>query len=128
MEIPVRFDADCGPDLEFVASLRNLDPEDVVRIFTERTYRVYMLGFLPGFAYLGEIDARLAAPRKDSPRLRVPRGSVGIAGRQTGVYPFASPGGWQIIGRTETEFLTPDGATPTLLQPGDTVRFYPTQS
>ncbi len=85
-----------------------------------------MLGFLPGFAYMGEIDERIAAGRKAKPRLKVPKGSVGIAGRQTGVYPLESPGGWQIIGRTNTEFFTPKAEKPTLLETGDSVKFYET--
>ena len=83
-----------------------------------------MLGFLPGFAYMGEIDARIHAPRGQTPRLEVARGSVGIAGRQTGIYSLASPGGWQIIGKTETKLFTPEAANPTFLQAGDLVKFY----
>jgi KipI family sensor histidine kinase inhibitor len=83
-----------------------------------------MLGFLPGFAYMGEVDASIATPRRDTPRVKVPKGSVGIAGRQTGIYPFESPGGWQIIGRTTEELFTPDDDTPCLFEPGDRVKFY----
>lgn len=82
-----------------------------------------MLGFLPGFSYMGEVDERIATPRKQTPRTLVPKGSIGIAGRQTGIYSLASPGGWQIIGRTEIEMFTPNGVYPTYLQAGDEVRF-----
>jgi len=124
IEIPVCFDDENALDLKFVAEINNLKPPEVIEIFTAKTYRVYMLGFLPGFAYLGEIDWRIAAPRKSAPRLRVPKGSVGIAGRQTGIYPLASPGGWQIIGKTDVELFTPNAESPTFLQAGDTVKFY----
>jgi KipI family sensor histidine kinase inhibitor len=83
-----------------------------------------MLGFLPGFAYMGEIDECLSVPRKAAPRLKVPRGSVGIAGRQTGIYPLASPGGWQIIGKTDLELFTPNRKNPTFLRAGDSIKFY----
>lgn len=124
IEIPVYFDEESAPDLRFVAETNNLLPGEVIEVFTNRIYRVYMLGFLPGFAYMGEIDARIAASRKTSPREKVPAGSVGIAGRQTGIYPLASPGGWQIIGRTDTRLFTPDGKDPTYLRAGDSVKFY----
>jgi len=84
-----------------------------------------MLGFLPGFTYMAEVDERIATPRKDAPRTAVPKGSIGIAGMQTGIYSLDSPGGWQIIGRTDLEMFTPDGENPTLLQPGDQVKFIP---
>ncbi|HLM01263.1 MAG TPA: 5-oxoprolinase subunit PxpB, partial [Pyrinomonadaceae bacterium] len=99
IEIPVSFAESSAPDLEFVAAENNLSRGKVIEIFLSKTYRVFMLGFLPGFAYLGETDERIAAPRKPVPRLKVPKGSVGIAERQTGIYPFESPGGWQIIGK-----------------------------
>jgi inhibitor of KinA len=124
IEIPVCFDTKFAPDLDFVAETANLNPQDVIDIFTAKTYRVFMLGFLPGFAYMGEVDARIAAPRRATPRLEVPRGSVGIAGAQTGIYSLASPGGWQIIGKTEMELFTPEHETPTFLQAGDSVKFY----
>ncbi len=124
IEIPVVFDSDSALDLEFVANSNNLCAERVIEIFTGKTYRVFMLGFLPGFAYLGEVDERIAVPRKDAPRQNVPRGSVGIAGRQTGIYPQASPGGWQIIGRTDFELYKPQQYPPTVLRAGDYVRFY----
>jgi inhibitor of KinA len=123
IEIPVDFDKEFALDLEFVASENNLSPEKVIEIFTSKTYRVYLLGFLPGFAYMGELDAQIATPRKDSPRKKVPKGSVGIAGRQTGIYSLESPGGWQIIGKTEVELFTPENENPTFLQAGDLVKF-----
>ena len=124
IEIPVSFDKEVALDLEFVATTNNLTPKEVIKIFTAQTYRVYMLGFLPGFAYMGEVNERIAASRKESPRLKVPQGSVGIAGRQTGIYSLASPGGWQIIGKTNVELFTPKADTPTFLQAGDLVKFY----
>jgi inhibitor of KinA len=124
VEIPVCFDEKFALDLNFVAEHNNLKPDKVIQIFTSKTYRVFMLGFLPGFAYMGEVDARIAAPRRQNPRLEVTKGSVGIAGRQTGIYPLASPGGWQIIGKTEIELFTPEAENPTFLQAGDLVKFY----
>lgn len=123
IEIPVNFDNESALDLEFVAERSGLNWDDVINIFTGTTYRVFMLGFLPGFAYLGEVDERIATPRRESPRLSVPRGSVGIAGKQTGIYSLESPGGWQIIGRTDTEMFKPIDESPCLLAPGDNVRF-----
>ena len=127
IKIPVSFDKEFAIDLEFIALTNNLMPKEVIEIFTAPTYRVYMLGFLPGFAYMGEVDDRIAAPRKESPRLKVPPGSVGITGKQTGIYSLASPGGWQIIGRTNVELFTPEAETPTFLQAGDLVKFYSTK-
>jgi len=124
IEIPVNFSKESALDLEFVASLNNLSPEKVIEIFTSQTYRVFMLGFMPAFAYMGEVDARIAAPRKQTPRLIVPKGSVGIAGRQTGIYPFDSPGGWQIIGKTDFGLFTPNAENPCALEAGDLVKFY----
>jgi inhibitor of KinA len=124
IEIPVFFDDECAPDLRAIAEFGGLAHDEVIDIFTSRIYRVYMLGFLPGFAYMGEVDSRIASPRKSTPRLQVPKGSVGIAGRQTGIYPFGSPGGWQIIGRTKMELFTPDDETPCFFAPGDHVKFY----
>ncbi len=124
IEIPVIFDADSALDLGAVAASCGLSVSEVIGIFLGRTYRVYMLGFLPGFAYLGDVDERIATPRRARPRFKTPKGSVGIAGRQTGIYPLESPGGWQIIGRTETELFTPFDESPSLLRAGDLVRFY----
>ncbi|HEX8197641.1 MAG TPA: 5-oxoprolinase subunit PxpB [Pyrinomonadaceae bacterium] len=124
VEIPICFDSEFAPDLNFIAAEKNLSSEEIIEIFLAETYRVFMLGFLPGFAYLGEVAEIIAVPRKQSPRLQVSAGSVGIAGRQTGVYSLASPGGWQIIGRTPLEMFNPDNQPPTVLQPGDRVRFH----
>lgn len=124
IEIPVSFAEENAPDLESVAARNNLTKEKVIEIFLEGTYRVFMLGFLPGFSYMGEVDERIAAPRRNVPRTRVEKGSVGIAGRQTGIYSLESPGGWQIIGRTPLELFTPEAETPTFLQAGDTVKFF----
>lgn len=123
IEIPVSFDNDSALDLEFVAEINNLKPKKVIEIFLSKIYKVFMLGFLPGFAYMGEIDERIVAPRKQTPRMKVPKGSVGIAGTQTGIYPLESPGGWQIIGRTDVELFTPHQKKPTLLNAGDLIRF-----
>ncbi len=126
IEIPICFDKESALDLDSVAAMNNLNAKHVTEIFLHETYRVYMLGFLPGFAYMGEVDERIAAPRKTSPCLKVPKGSVGIAGRQTGIYSLESPGGWQIIGRTNVELFTPEAESPTFLKAGDLVRFYET--
>ena len=125
IEIPSMFDEVSGPDLPLVAEKSGLSVNEVVELFTSSAYRVFMIGFLPGFAYMGEVDERIALPRKQQPRQVVPKGSIGIAGRQTGIYPLESPGGWQLIGRTEVELFTPYAERPTLLQPGDLVRFVP---
>jgi inhibitor of KinA len=124
IEIPVDFGATSALDIDFVAAHNNLSKERVIELFTAETYRVYMLGFMPAFAYMGEVDASIAAPRKKSPRTLVPRGSVGIAGRQTGIYPFDSPGGWQIIGKTDFQLFTPEAENPCSLKAGDLVKFY----
>ncbi|HEY0657016.1 MAG TPA: 5-oxoprolinase subunit PxpB [Pyrinomonadaceae bacterium] len=124
IKIPVCFDKRFALDLDFVAETNRLKKDEVIEIFTAQTFRVYMLGFLPGFAYLGEVDARIATPRKAAPRLKIPKGSVGIAGRQTGIYPLESPGGWQIIGATDVELFTPYSKNPTFLRAGDLIRFH----
>src|SRR5205085_5229802 len=103
LEIPVTYGGDAGPDLPSVAAFARCSEADVVAIHTSVIYRVYMLGFLPGFPYMAAVDSRIAMPRLESPRLNVRAGSVGIAGNQTGIYPFESPGGWRIIGRTRLE-------------------------
>jgi KipI family sensor histidine kinase inhibitor len=123
IEIPVRYGGDGGPDLAAVADFARCSVDAVVERHTARTYRVYMLGFVPGFCYMGRVDPAIAAPRHRVPRERVPAGSVGIAGGQTGVYPVDSPGGWQLIGKTETVMFDADRARPSLLAPGDLVRF-----
>lgn len=125
VEIPVCYGEEFGPDLEFVARHNSLTPEQVIDLHSGRDYRVYMIGFAPGFPYLGGMSERIAAPRKASPRLLVPAGSVGIAGAQTGIYPIAGPGGWQLIGRTPVALFRPAEHPPTLLRAGDRVRFVP---
>jgi KipI family sensor histidine kinase inhibitor len=123
--IAVRYGGADGPDLEDVAALHGLRSSDVVALHADATYRVFMLGFAPGFAYLGPLPEQLVTPRRATPRVRVPAGSVAIAGGQTAVYPFETPGGWQLIGRTERRLWDLDRRRPALLQPGDAVRFEP---
>ena len=124
IRIPVCFGGAHGPDLEWLAGQKGIEPEEAIHIHTDNIYRVYMVGFLPGFPYLGTVDPRLHVPRKDRP-VPVRAGSVGIAGRQTGIYPFDSPGGWRIIGRTPWSLFDPNGDPPTRLQTGDRVQFFP---
>jgi len=128
VEIPVRYGGDAGPDLDAVAAFAGCAPDEVIRRHAAVTYRVYMVGFVPGFAYLGRVDASIAAPRRRMPRERVPAGSVGIAGAQTGVYPAETPGGWQLIGRTSLRMFDPVREAPSLLAPGDLVRFVPEEA
>lgn len=123
IEIPATFGGELGPDLDSIASATGIEQNAIVEIFTAATYRVYMLGFLPGFAYMGDVDERIASPRRASPRLSVPAGSIGIAGRQTGIYSLESPGGWQIIGHTGLHLFDPDSEHPSLLRAGDLVKF-----
>lgn len=123
IEIPVIYGGQYGPDLAIVVEHCQLTPEQVVTYHSNAQYLVYFLGFQPGFAYLGGLDPRLATPRRSDPRLRVPAGSVGIGGNQTGIYPAVSPGGWQLIGRTKQSLFDPCRTPPSLLQPGDLVRF-----
>ena len=125
LEIPVVYGGECGPDLNWVAEYHKLSPEEVIRLHTGTTYRVYMIGFTPGFAYMGELPDTIATPRKETPRTSVPRGSVGIAQNQTGVYPVESPGGWQIIGLTPLRLFDPAKWPPTQLEMGDRVKFFP---
>ena len=121
--IPVHYGGEGGPDLQAVADFAGCSAAEVISRHTGQIYRVYMLGFVPGFAYMGRVDASIAAPRHHVPRERVPAGSVGIAGGQTGVYPIESPGGWQLIGRTSTVMFDAGRERPSLLAPGDLVRF-----
>jgi KipI family sensor histidine kinase inhibitor len=123
VEIPVCYGGALGPDLAEVASLCAMSEAEVIARHTAPSYRIYMIGFSPGFAYLGGLDAAIAAPRRSTPRLKVPAGSVGIAGMQTGIYPVATPGGWQIIGRTPKRLFLPAQESPCLLSPGDSLRF-----
>lgn len=123
--IPVHYGGEYGPDLDFVAAYHHISKEEVVRRHTKGVYRVGMMGFTPGFPYLMGLDPALATPRLETPRIRVPAGSVGIAGEQTGIYPLESPGGWQIIGRTKKKLFDPENAPHFLLSPGDIVRFMP---
>ncbi len=128
IEIPVSYGGAAGPDLDTVANIAGCSTAEVIARHSTRTYRVYMLGFVPGFAYMGRVDRSIAAPRHRVPRERVPVGSVGIAGLQTGVYPVESPGGWQLIGRTTTVMFDPCRDRPSLLAAGDLVRFVPIET
>lgn len=123
LTVPVFYGGDYGPDLEGVAGHLGISSDEVVRLHTETVYRVYMIGFTPGYPYMGELPAALAVPRRSTPRTRVPKGSVGIAQRQTGIYPVESPGGWQIIGWTPIELFDPSRQLPSLLEMGDRVKF-----
>ena len=123
--IPVCYDIEFGPDLADVAQQAGLSLEEVVRLHSSPTYLVYFLGFTPGFAYLGGLPDILHMPRLASPRPLVAGGSVGIAGSQTGIYPFDSPGGWRLIGRTPLRMFDPEATPPTLLGPGDRIKFSP---
>jgi KipI family sensor histidine kinase inhibitor len=125
-EIPVRYGGADGPDLADVSERLGVSEAAVIDLHASATYTVFMLGFVPGFPYLGVLPAELDLPRLDAPRTRVPAGSVGIAGRQTGIYPFETPGGWRLIGRTHTRLWDPAADPPALLAPGDEVRFVPT--
>ena len=124
VRIPVCYGGELGPDLAGVAAFAGMPEDDVVRLHTTTTYRVFMLGFVPGFAYLGIVDERIAMPRRSTPRVRVPSGAVGIAGVQTGVYPAETPGGWQLIGRTPVKPFDASRTDPFLMQAGDSVQFY----
>lgn len=125
IEIPVIYGGDAGPDLNVVAEHNGLTPQQVVEQHSSVEYVVYFLGFQPGFAYLGGLAPTLQTPRRAEPRLLVPAGSVGIGGEQTGIYPLATPGGWQIIGQTSVQLFNPAIEPPTLLTPGDTLCFVP---
>lgn len=125
VEIPVCYGGELGPDLNDVAAIQGISPAQVIELHASAAYRVYFLGFTPGFAYLGGLPEALATPRLSTPRRKVPPGSVGIAGRQSGVYPFATPGGWRLIGRTPLTMFQPDRNDMSLLSIGDQVRFAP---
>ncbi|MBZ4686632.1 MAG: inhibitor of KinA [Clostridia bacterium] len=123
VEIPTLYGDDFGPDLKFVANYNNLSIEEVIKIHSRGKYLIYMLGFTPGFPYLGGMSEKIATPRLENPRTRIPAGSVGIAGSQTGIYPVESPGGWRLIGRTPLKLFNPDHQPPFLLQAGDYLKF-----
>ena len=125
VEVPTVYGGEFGPDLSFVASHNHLSEDEVISIHSGTDYLVYMLGFIPGFTYLGGMDSRIATPRLSSPRTLIPAGSVGIAGEQTGTYPSDSPGGWQIIGRTPVTMYDISKAQAALLKAGDYVRYVP---
>ena len=123
IEIPTLYNDEYGPDLDYVAKYNNLSKEEVISIHTGRDYLVYMLGFMPGFTYLGGMSEKIATPRLESPRLQIFPGSVGIAGKQTGMYPSLSPGGWRIIGRTALKLYDSESDTPVFISSGDYVRY-----
>jgi len=125
IEIPVCYDGDLGPDLASVAAFGGVTEAEVIALHSGVTYQVLMIGFMPGFAYMGPVDSRIAVPRLEKPRPRVPRGSIGIAKGQTGVYPGDVPGGWRLIGRTPVRPFDMSRADPFLFRPGDDVRFVP---
>ena len=125
VNIPVCYEASLAPDLITLSTQLSITPNELISLHHSKPYTVYMLGFLPGFAYMGIIDARITAPRHARPRSHVPAGSVAIAGHQTGIYPTDSPGGWQLIGRTPIQMFNPLEPNPFFLQPGDEVNFYP---
>ena len=123
--IPVAYGDAYGPDLEEVAKYHRISPEEVIQLHCSKPYLIYMIGFMPGFPYMGELPQALETPRLKTPRLSVPKGSVAIAQRQTGIYSIRSPGGWQVLGRTPVELFDPEKDPPALLQMGDLVQFYP---
>jgi inhibitor of KinA len=123
IKIPVCYEEEYALDMQYLTAQKNITADEVIQIHVSKTYKVYMLGFLPGFAYMGKVDERIAMPRKSQP-VNIMAGSVGIAGMQTGIYPFASPGGWQIIGRTALTLFNANKEEPTILRAGDRVQFY----
>lgn len=125
VEIPVYYGGESGPDIEHVAKVNNITVDDVIKIHSDKKYLVYMIGFAPGFPYLGGLSEKLCTPRRSTPRLVIPQGSVGIAGMQTGVYPIETPGGWQIIGQTPIKLFDINRENKTLLKCGDIAKFYP---
>lgn len=124
-EIPVCYGGEYGPDIENIAEHAGLSVEEVIKIHSSKDYLIYMLGFLPGFTYLGGLDERIHTPRLASPRLKIRAGSVGIGGSQTGIYPLDSPGGWQLMGMTPVRTYDPERQTPILVEAGDYIRFIP---
>ena len=127
LAVPVVYGGEYGPDLVWVAAFHEISHEEVIRLHTGTTYRVYMIGFTPGYPYLGELPQALATPRRETPRTAVPKGSVAIAQRQTGIYPVQSPGGWHILGWTPVHLFDADQWPPTPLEMGDRVRFFAIQ-
>jgi KipI family sensor histidine kinase inhibitor len=125
VEIPTAYGGEFGPDIDFVARHNGVTPDNVVAIHSERDYLVYMMGFSPGFTYLGGLSERIATPRLKTPRTAIPAGSVGIAQQQTGIYPVVSPGGWQLVGRTPIRLFDARRDPPTVVEPGDYIRFVP---
>jgi KipI family sensor histidine kinase inhibitor len=123
IDIPIVYGGEQGPDLAYVAQHHHITPQEVIDYHTRPTYRVYMIGFTPGYPYLGEVPDVIATPRRTTPRILVPKGSVGIAQKQTGIYSVDSPGGWQIIGWTPVNLFDPQAQPPSLLMMGDRVRF-----
>lgn len=121
IRIPVHYN---GEDLPELAALHKMAVDELISLHTGTNYRVFMIGFMPGFAYMGKLDDKIATPRKATPRTRVPAGAVGIAGSQTGIYPFSTPGGWQLIGTTPLKLFNAEKAQPVLLKAGDTVQFF----
>ena len=128
IKIPTLYGVDFGLDLNFVAENSKLSIEEVISLHSEPNYRVYMIGFAPGFPYLGGLNKKLSTPRLDTPRIKIPSGSVGIAESQTGIYPNDSPGGWQLIGRTPLSLFNPNREQPSLLVAGDYIKFEPLES
>jgi inhibitor of KinA len=124
VQVPVVYGGNHGPDLEWVASYHHLGPEDVISLHTQPTYQVYMIGFTPGYPYMGEVPEAISTPRRETPRTVVPQGSVAIAQRQTGIYPVQSPGGWHILGWTPLKLFDAGKWPPSLLEMGDLVRFF----
>lgn len=124
-EIPVCYGGEYGPDIANIAEHAGLTEEEVIKIHSSRDYLIYMLGFLPGFCYLGGLDERIHTPRLANPRIKISAGSVGIGGSQTGIYPLDSPGGWQLMGMTPVKTYDPDREVPILLEAGDYIRFIP---
>lgn len=124
-EIPVCYGGKYGPDLEFIAKNAGISVDEVIKIHSSKDYLIYMLGFLPGFSYLGGLDERIHTPRLANPRIKIPSGSVGIGGAQTGIYPLESPGGWQLLGQTPIRTYNPEREVPILFEAGDYIRFVP---
>jgi len=125
VEIPVCYGGEFGPDIQFVAEHNSITTDDVVRIHSGAEYQIYMIGFTPGFPFLGGLPKKLHTPRLETPRSFVPKGSVGIANNQTGIYPLASPGGWQLIGKTPLKLFTPERSNPFIYKTGDRIKFKP---